>query len=90
MVTAGAGPAAEAYVQDGHLRAGGGDPREGLPGVARLAHHLDVALRLQEVAHPAADHFVVVEDEDPQRAGWGVLVHAVLALSPGAYRQSVR
>ena len=51
-------------VEHGHIGPGGRDPVQGLSAGGRLADDLDVALALQQVAHPAPDDLVVVEEED--------------------------
>ncbi len=45
----------------------GGHARQGLLDGGRLAGHRDVRLVVQQVAHPAPDHLVVVEEEHPDR-----------------------
>ena len=50
-------------VENGDVGAGGGDPVARLLGGARLADDFEVVLRLEELAHAAADDLVVVEQE---------------------------
>ena len=40
---------------------------DGLAAVGRLADDLDVVVQLEEIAHPATDHRVVVDEEDADR-----------------------
>ena len=50
-------------VEDGHVGRGGRDPPVGLLGRSGLADDLEVVLRLEQLAQPAADDLVIVEQE---------------------------
>lgn len=54
----------KAHVEDGDVGPGRRDARERLLDGPGLAHHLDVVLGLEQVAHPDPDDLVVVEEED--------------------------
>ena len=57
----------QAHVEHGHVRPQRRDPGQRGGRGARLADHLDVRLGLEQVAHAAPDHLVVVQQEDPDR-----------------------
>ena len=54
-------------VEHGDVGAQRRDPGRGLPRGAGLADDLDVAVALEQVAQPAPDDLVVVEQEDADR-----------------------
>ena len=65
------------------------DAPGGLCGEAGLADDLDVAVGLEQILEPAADHLVVVEQEHADRAvGVGIVGHC-LSLRPGAGKRVV-
>ena len=59
----------EPHVEHGDVRAGGGDPTDGLFGGAGLADDGQIVLRFEQIPHPAADDLVVVEEEHAGRFG---------------------
>ena len=56
-------PSGQPGVEDGDVGAQRGDPACGLLGQPRLADHLDVVRGLQQLAQPASDDLVVVQQE---------------------------
>ena len=57
----------EPHVEHGHLRSGRRDPRQRELCGAGLTDDLHVVLCVEELPQAAAHHFVVVEQEDPNR-----------------------
>ena len=60
-------------VEDRDIRAQRRDAAGGLLGRAGLAHDDDVSLALEELPDAAAHELVVVEQEDPDRSGRGIV-----------------
>ena len=52
------------YIEDGDIGTGARDAVERLGGRAGLAHDFQVVFGLEQLADAAADHLVVVEQED--------------------------
>ena len=59
----------QAHVDDGDVGLDRRDPRHAFLGGSGLADHLDVVVRLEQLAHAAANDLVIVEQEDANRHG---------------------
>ena len=63
-----AGRATQAYVRDHHVRVEGSHQRLSIVGADRLSHDPDPALKAsQECFEPFKHHFVVVDQNEPER-----------------------